>query len=406
MKHRSMKLLTNENSTWEQTAPSAKLTAILFAVSLIFPWFSIRPNRISPAQSFSLFSAGNPGLLYILLPIVVSISLIGLSQVLLASRKTAVVWFQIILPMVGIVFGCSSVPLIERLHSNGIGEYSSIGIGIGWYVFVFASLLPVLSSKNSRALRILLTLTTFAVVLFVGSTGGFDRLGILREATSQADRLQSEIINHMLITLLATGISIAIGIPAAILAYLRPWARKLSFPFLNILQTIPSIALFGLMIAPLAALSRSLPFLRAIGIRGIGNAPAIIALSIYALYPIIRYSYTALIQVDPGVIDAGRGMGMSEWQIWQNIRIPLAGPGMLHGIRVAWIQTLGNATLAKLIGGSGLGIFVFEGLGQASSDMVLLGMFLIIGLTLISDAILQYGIFQITPTALRRQYER
>jgi osmoprotectant transport system permease protein len=167
------------------------------------------------------------------------------------------------------------------------------------------------------------------------------------------------------------------------------------------LQTIPAIALFGLLIAPLAALSRAFPQLRAMGIQGIGNTPAIIALSIYGIYPILRYSYTAFSEIDTQVIQAARGIGMNRRQIWALARIPLAAPTVLHGIRVALVQTIGNATLAKLIGGGGLGVLVFEGLGQASSDMVLLGMMLIILLTVIADTLALFSIRLLTPKAFR-----
>ena len=127
------------------------------------------------------------------------------------------------------------------------------------------------------------------------------------------------------------------------------------------------------------------------------------ALSIYALYPIIRYSFTAFAGIESSVILAAKGMGMTSRQIWRIVRFPLAAPSVLHGIRVALVQTIGNATLAKLIGGDGLGVLVFEGLGQASVDMVLLGMFLIIALTLASDRLFQVVIYVVTPKALRNK---
>jgi osmoprotectant transport system permease protein len=92
---------------------------------------------------------------------------------------------------------------------------------------------------------------------------------------------------------------------------------------------------------------------------------------------------------------------MNRRQIWALARIPLAAPTVLHGIRVALVQTIGNATLAKLIGGGGLGVLVFEGLGQASSDMVLLGMMLIILLTVIADTLALFSIRLLTPKAFR-----
>ncbi len=231
----------------------------------------------------------------------------------------------------------------------------------------------------------------------------FDRLGILLEARNLGTRLAREILSHIRITGISLLISMLIGIPIAFLAFMNKAIRRVVFPILNILQTIPGIALFGLLIAPLAALSRAFPVLRQWGIQGIGNAPAIIALSMYALYPIIRYTYTSLTGIDEQVVLAAKGMGMNSTQLWKIVRLPLATVGILHGIRVALVQTIGNATLAKLIGGDGLGVLVFEGLGQASVDMVLLGMLLIIALTVISDRLFQLLITFFTPTFLARE---
>jgi len=239
------------------------------------------------------------------------------------------------------------------------------------------------------------------VTALIGLRGNYSQLGIFLEAKNVGSRLSREVLAHIRITGISLAISIVIGLPLALFSYQSQRLRKLVFPLLNILQTIPGIALFGLLIAPLAALSQAFPQLRAWGIKGIGNTPAIIALSMYALYPIIRYSFTAFTSLDEDVILAARGMGMNSRQVWFTVRFPLAMPGVLHGIRVALVQTIGNATLAKLIGGDGLGVLVFEGLGQASVDMVLLGMLLIIALTVVADQIFQVLITLFTPIPLR-----
>ena len=241
-----------------------------------------------------------------------------------------------------------------------------------------------------------------SVVFFVPA---FDRLGILVEAANQQRRLVQEVLRHIQLTLVSVGVAGVLGLPIAILAQRNKRFRAAILPVINTLQTIPSIALFGLLIAPLAAISQAFPVLRELGIRGIGNTPALIALSLYAIYPVVRYTLTALNSVPAAVLDAGRGMGMSPRQMSRLVRIPLALPGILHGFRVAVIQTLGNATLAKLIGGNGLGVFVFEGLGQASSDLVVLGMILIVVLTVVADQGLGLAISSLTPRALRDQYK-
>ena len=155
------------------------------------------------------------------------------------------------------------------------------------------------------------------------------------------------------------------------------------------LQTIPSIALFGLLIVPLSSLAAAVPGLAALGVGGIGAAPAVIALVLYALLPIVRNTVGGLAGVDRAVIDAARGMGLNGYQIFSQIELPLALPVLLAGLRIVIVQTVGLAVVAALIGAGGLGTFVFEGLGQYALDLVLLGALPAILLALVADFALQ-----------------
>jgi osmoprotectant transport system permease protein len=110
-----------------------------------------------------------------------------------------------------------------------------------------------------------------------------------------------------------------------------------------------------------------------LGIRGIGAAPAFIALFLYSLLPVVANTVAGLSQVPAAVIDAARGMGMSARQRLLQIELPLALPVVLAGIRIVLVQNLGLATVAALIGGGGFGTFVFQGIGQTAIDLVLLG---------------------------------
>nr|WP_321264275.1 ABC transporter permease [uncultured Sphaerochaeta sp.] len=304
--------------------------------------------------------------------------------------------FGVLFPI--LVLGIAGNTLVEDL-----GAFARYSPASGMYVYLASvSILYFMQKTLHRRDKIALFLV-LTMIVGMGFLGMFDRLGILLEARNLGTRLAREILSHIRITGISLLISMLIGIPIAFLAFMNKAVRRVVFPILNVLQTIPGIALFGLLIAPLAALSKAFPVLRQWGIQGIGNAPAIIALSMYALYPIIRYTYTSLTGIDEQVVLAAKGMGMNSTQLWKIVRLPLATVGILHGIRVALVQTIGNATLAKLIGGDGLGVLVFEGLGQASVDMVLLGMLLIIALTVISDRLFQLLIIFFTPTFLARE---
>jgi osmoprotectant transport system permease protein len=219
-----------------------------------------------------------------------------------------------------------------------------------------------------------------------------NNLSILQEYFANSSRFRQELLTHIYLfggTIL-TGI--IIGIPLGVWAVHSLRAYRPIFFLANITQTVPSLALFGIMIAPLSALSNAFPFLQTIGIRGIGPAPAIIALIIYALLPIIQNTYTGLHQINPAIIDAGRGMGMNHGQLLRRVEVPLAIPLILVGVRTAAVQAIGNTAVAALIGAGGL--------GQAASDLIVLGAVPIIILALIIDMAMQIIIRAATPRRL------
>jgi len=369
---------------------------LVFAVSFFLPFFLARENRISAEIPGTLAQLGLFPTLLLLIPPILMLLYAFMRQTGLSS------WLLSLAGVVGLLAPLLVLAYIGPEVVSNLGAFARFSPGAGLYVYL-AAVAVLYLMKSPLQLRDYSGLAlVLVVVLILVSQGAFDRLGMLLEARNFGTRLTREIVAHIRITGISLGISIMIGIPLALLAFQSRRIRKLMFPLLNVLQTIPGIALFGLLIAPLAALSQAFPQLREWGIKGIGNTPAMIALSMYALYPIIRYSFTAISSIDESVVLAAQGMGMSSAQVWRIVRFPLATPGILHGIRVALVQTIGNATLAKLIGGDGLGVLVFEGLGQASVDMVLLGMLLIIALTVAADRIFQVFITLLTPIPLRR----
>jgi osmoprotectant transport system permease protein len=195
----------------------------------------------------------------------------------------------------------------------------------------------------------------------------------LREYAARQGRFLAEVGEHLFLVGLSVGSAVAVGVPLGFLARSRrAWERPVFF-VLNLAQTIPSLALFGLLIGPLALLARHWELARELGVRGIGWAPAVIALGLYALLPIVRNTYTGLKTLDPGVLEAGRGMGMGRGQLLLRVEVPLALPVILAGVRTAAVQNIGNTAVAALIGAGGLGVFIFQGLGQAAVDLILLG---------------------------------
>jgi osmoprotectant transport system permease protein len=148
--------------------------------------------------------------------------------------------------------------------------------------------------------------------------------------------------------------------------------------FAEIMMTVPSLALFGLLMLLLAAM----------GLSAIGFLPAVITLIIYGQLPVLRNTYIAIRQVDPAVVEAGRGMGMSEGQLLIRVKLPLALPVILAGLRNAMVLIIGIATIAALIGAGGLGVPIFRGLRNARMDLIILGGAFVSALALVVDGLM------------------
>jgi len=167
-------------------------------------------------------------------------------------------------------------------------------------------------------------------------------------------------LEHVWLVLLSVGVAIAIAAPAAVLIARRAKLRRWTMSVVNVVQTVPSLALFGFLLP--------LPF-----IGGVGKRTAIVALILYALLPVLRNTVTGILSVDRGVRDSAVALGMTGRQIFWGVELPLAFPTILAGIRIATVTTIGTATIAAAIGGGGLGVFVFRGIAMADSTTILAG---------------------------------
>ncbi len=177
---------------------------------------------------------------------------------------------------------------------------------------------------------------------------------------------------HLLLVLVATGSASLIGIPIGIILTRRTSLAKPVLAVANVLQTIPSLALFGFLIPVL-------------GPYGIGRVPAIIALFLYSLLPIIRNTFTGVSGVDPAVREAARGMGMTDWQMLTQVELPLALNVIVAGVRVATVISVGTATIAAAIGAGGLGTYIFRGLRTVDRTLILAGAVPAAAMALLAD---------------------
>jgi len=165
------------------------------------------------------------------------------------------------------------------------------------------------------------------------------------------------IVEHVQLTVIAVGLAIIIGIPLGILI---ARVKKLAVPIIglsNVIQAVPSLALLGFLV----------PFL------GIGSSPAIVMVILYSLLPIVKNSYTGLINIDEDILEAAKGMGMTETQILMKVQLPLAMSVIMAGIRISAVTAVGLMTIAAFIGAGGLGYLVFSGVQTVNNEMILAG---------------------------------
>src|SRR6266481_3949188 len=184
--------------------------------------------------------------------------------------------------------------------------------------------------------------------------------------------LLTHLREHLELVLISTLIAVAIGIPTGILLTRKKSLRSPILGIANVMQTIPSLALFGFLIP--------LPF-----IGGIGARTAIVALVLYSLLPIIQNTFTGISGVDPAIREAGLGMGMTDGQLLWKVEIPLALSVIFAGIRVATVLCVGVATIAAAVGAGGLGMFIFRGVSMVDSRLILAGAIPAAALALVAD---------------------
>ncbi|WP_019935152.1 ABC transporter permease [Oceanimonas smirnovii] len=337
-------------------------TALVLSL-LALPFVGLQPNRILPGESLSLLSsAGLTGLWpLLLLPLCLANRALLLRLALTATA----------LPLLLYTAGHTATALLEHA-----GPLARVSLGAGFWLGLFWLCLLVtdtaLRLKLGPAARLaLVTILTAAVVALLAS-GLCDQLSLLKEFHNRSDFWRQG-LRHLQLALGSIIPAVLAGIPLGIACHRSHRLRAALFPVLNILQTIPSLAMFGLLMVPLSLLSTAYPWLGELGIRGIGAAPAVIALFLYSLLPIVSNTALGFDRVDAHVREAATAMGMSRRQrLWQ-VELPLALPVILSGLRVVVTLNIGLVAVAALVGGGGYGTYIFQGLGQTATDLVILG---------------------------------
>jgi len=179
-------------------------------------------------------------------------------------------------------------------------------------------------------------------------------------------------LEHLFIVFIAMLVSVTLGVLVGIWITKSKVAAALVLNFTNILMTIPSLALFSLLIPVL----------------GIGKIPAIVGLVAYTQLPIIRNVYTGIMTLNPSILEAARGMGLTERKILRTVKIPLAFPAMMSGIRTATVMGIGIGAIAGYIGAGGLGVYIFQGISRSSDQMIIVGATIISLISILTDRFL------------------
>ena len=191
--------------------------------------------------------------------------------------------------------------------------------------------------------------------------------------TSRWETILSLTVEHLIMVITAMVISIVLGTTMGILITKNKRSANIILNITNVMMTIPSLALFSLLIP----------------ILGIGKAPAIFGLVVYTQLPIVRNVYTGITMINPSIIEAARGMGLTEKKILFKIKIPLAFPAIMAGIRTAVVMGIGIGAIAGYIGAGGLGVYIFQGISRTNDKMVLIGAILISFIAILADKLLE-----------------
>jgi len=370
---------------------------VLFAVlglgALLMPFMTIAANRIVAGDGIRVWDLAAPAATWPGVAAVVAGLVLGLPDRMTRAR------------LAGAGLGLAGLVLLLMQGAPALlqsaGNYGRISPAVGFWCLLGVFLLLVADALAGMApsplMRAGLLATALGALAAVLWSGVMADLSIFQEYASRRDAFVAATWQHLGLAFGSLAAAAAIGFPLGILCHHRVRLRSATLPFLGFLQTIPSLAMFGLMIPVLAWVGATVPGAQAIGIAGIGFAPAFLALVLYSLLPVVGNTVAGLAAAPEAARDAARGMGMTRAQRLWRVELPLGLPIILTGLRIVLVQNIGLAVIAGLIGGGGFGTFVFQGLNQTATDLILLGALPTVALAL-TAAILMEILVDLTRT--------
>ena len=347
----------------------ALLTLIGIAALALLPFVVWKANRIMPGDARSLFE------------IFPASAALAFYATLSLVAVVALYWTDARARLVAALIGLACVAVVIAIASDSLtppgNRVVRVAPGAGFWILMIAIGLlatdAITRLRPGPGLRVLLLIVFILGSVAALASGMFDHLSIMREYAVNATRFAREARQHVMLALGSLTAAVVVGLPLGAFCHRVPRIQAGVLGLLNFIQTIPSIALFGILMAPLGALAVAVPLAAQLGIRGIGAAPAVVALFLYSLLPVVANTVVGLARVPAATVEAARGMGLTNRQVLTDIEFKLALPVILTGIRIVLVQNIGLVTVAALIGAGGLGAFVFQGIGQTAIDLVLLG---------------------------------
>ena len=352
--------------------------------AFLAPFMTLAANRIVAGEGVPIWQSAGPG-----------VTLPGLAA-LSAGLALGVLQIRPVLRLLGAALGLAALPwLLSQGAATllaGAGQYARVSPGAGfWSLLVILALLAADAlnglSPGPLARAGLLAAVLALLALLLGS-GALSDLSVMQEYASRQGAFRDASLRHLGLAFGSLAAAAVIGLPLGLACYRRARLRAALLPALSFLQTIPSLAMFGIMIPLLGWVGDSVPGARAMGIAGIGFAPAFLALVLYSLLPVVANTVAGLQSTPPAAQEAARGMGMTERQRLLRIDLPLGLPVILAGMRIVLLQNIGLAVIAGLIGGGGFGTFVFQGLNQTATDLILLGALPTVALALVAAIVM------------------
>ncbi|RVV96829.1 ABC transporter permease [Mesobaculum littorinae] len=378
-------------------SPPGILFAALGVLALALPFLSLAANRIVAGEGVSAFaSAGVP-------TVAVAIACIAAGLALGLVRGAP--WMR----LGGSLLGLAGLVLLLSQGAttllDGAGDFARVSPAAGFWCLALALMLLMADALSTMGLGpwrrgglLVLLLAALAAVLWSGLLGD---LSIAQEYRGRIAAFRTATWRHVGLAFGSLAAAAAIGFPLGILCHRRPGLRGSVLPVLSFLQTIPSLAMFGLMIPLLGWVGSTVPGARELGIAGIGFAPAFVALVLYSLLPVVANTVAGLAAAPASALEASRGMGMTAMQRLVRVELPLGMPVILAGLRIVLVQNVGLAVIAGLIGGGGYGTFVFQGLNQTATDLILLGALPTVLMALVSAIVMDILVDLARPTPER-----